>query len=41
MVQVMLWAERKRAVPLVREDEDDQPHVDEHDEGGGDVTWIE
>lgn len=31
--QVMLWAERKRTVPIVREDEDEEPHLDEHDEG--------
>jgi hypothetical protein len=29
----MLWAERKRTVPIVREDEDEEPHVDENDEG--------
>jgi len=30
--KVLLWAERKRTVPIVREDEDEDPNVDERDE---------
>ena len=32
-VQVMLWADRKRSVPIVTETEDDE-YLDENDEGG-------